>query len=96
MTSPGPLPTLRFYERDGCHLCDEARQALQAVLEERVIAGLIVPRVHPVDIAANPETEREYGYRIPVLAMAGRELSLAMGERAIRRFLAEALDANLA
>jgi len=26
----------------------------------------------------------------------GRELSLAMGERAIRRFLAEALDANLA
>jgi Glutaredoxin-like domain (DUF836) len=96
MTSPGPLPTLRFYERDGCHLCDETRRSLQAVLEERVIAGLIVPRVRPMDVAADPDTEREYGYRIPVLAIAGRELSLAMGERAIRRFLAEALDAHLA
>ena len=96
MTSPGPLPTLRIYERDGCHLCDETRRALQAVLEERVIAGMVVPRVHSVDVAADPETEREYGYRIPVLAMAGHELSLAMGQRAIRRFLAEALDAHLA
>jgi hypothetical protein len=96
MTSPGPLPTLRFYERAACELCDEARRALQAVLEERVIAGMVVPRVHQVDVAADPDTERDYGYRIPVLAMGGQELSLAMGQRAIRRFLAEALDAHLA
>jgi hypothetical protein len=96
MTSLGPLPTLRFYERPACDLCDEARAALQQVLEERVVAGLVLPRVHTVDVTADPEMEREYGYRIPVLAMEGRELSLAMGQHAIRRFLAEALDARLA
>lgn len=64
MTSPGPLPTLRFYERAGCELCDEARQALQAVLEERVIAGAVVPKVHPIDVTRDDATERDYGYRI--------------------------------
>jgi peroxiredoxin len=96
MTSPGPLPTLRFYERADCHLCDDARQALQAVLEERVMAGAVVPRVHPIDVAGDEQTERDYGHRVPVLEIHGRELSLAMGQRAIRRFLAEALDARLA
>lgn len=96
MTSPGPLPTLRFYERAGCELCDEARADLQAVLEERVIRGLPLPRVRTIDVAAHPDAERAYGARIPVLVLYDQELSLAMGQRAIRRFLADALDARLA
>ncbi len=96
MTSPGPLPTLRFYERADCELCDDARRALQAVLEERVLSGAIVPKVHAIDVAGDAEAERTFGYRVPVLVMDGRELSLAVGQRAIRRFLAEALDTRMA
>ena len=96
MTSPGPLPTLRFYERADCELCDDARRALQAVLEERVKCGVMVPKVHAIDVALDAETERAFGYRVPVLVLEGRELSLAMGQRAIRRFLVDTLDARLA
>jgi len=81
------VPTLTFYARDGCELCAETRDVLQAALEARVMSGEAIVRVREVDIAADSELAARYGDLIPVLAMNGSELPLAMGRRAIDAFL---------
>jgi hypothetical protein len=81
------LPTILLYARDGCHLCEETRDQLQALLEERVRRGEPIARVREVDIDADPELKGRYGDLIPVLALDGHELLLAMGRRAIDGFL---------
>lgn len=53
--------------RPGCHLCDWAREAL-----ERVRAATGVPWAE-VDVETDPELERDYGGRVPVLLLDGRE-----------------------
>jgi len=62
------VPTITLFSRPGCHLCDDARAALEAVrathpflLEER-------------DIEADDATFKAYLERIPVVALEGREL----------------------
>jgi len=87
MSNSPTLPTLDFYRRDACELCDEARRDLQAVLEQRVKRGEPIARVREVDLAAHPELEARYGALIPVLALDGHELMLAMGSRTIDLFL---------
>jgi glutaredoxin len=55
---------LVLYGREGCHLCDEARTALERV-------------GHPfeeVDIGADDDLLRRYLERIPVVALDGEEL----------------------
>ena len=81
------MPTLLLYARDGCHLCEETRNVLQAALEARVLRGDPIVRVREVDIDADPELKTRYGDLIPVLALNGIELPLAMGRRAIDGFL---------
>ena len=81
------MRTLTFYTRDGCHLCAESRDHLQAALEMRVKRGEPIARVHEVDIDADPDLKSRYGDLIPVLAVDGDELPLAMGRRAIDAFL---------
>jgi hypothetical protein len=87
MTSSPSQPTLDFYRRDGCDPCDEARLALQAVLEERVRRGDPIPRVRYRDVADDPALEREHGARIPVIALGDDELALTLSERSISLFL---------
>ena len=87
MSSSLHVPTLSFYARDGCTLCDEARTELQAVLEERVLRGDPIARVHFVDVDTDRELEARYGDLLPVIAMNGNELTLVMGRRVIERFL---------
>ena len=53
--------------RPGCHLCDPAREAVQ-----RVHAATGVPWAE-VNVESDPELEREYGGRVPVLLLDGRE-----------------------
>ena len=91
-----PVPTVAFYTRPGCHLCTDARQTLQAILEERAIAGRRPCRVQERDLTDDPAWERRYLERIPVLALGAEELSLAMSAQAIRAFLARTLDAPIA
>ncbi len=91
MTHSPDLPTLTFYARDGCHLCDEARADLQGVLEDRVKRGEPIARVHVVNIDAHPQLRERYNDVIPVMAVSGAELPLAMGRRTIGRFLDNAL-----
>ncbi|MGH2408433.1 MAG: glutaredoxin family protein [Candidatus Limnocylindrales bacterium] len=89
-------PTIGFLTRPGCHLCDEARVALQFVLEERGAAGRLPAVVREVDIASDPALERRHLERIPVLVVGGEDLPLATSSRAIRAFLERTLDGRLA
>jgi hypothetical protein len=91
MSLPSPTVTLDFYRRDGCQLCDEARDALQVVLEERVRRGEPIARVREINLSRQPELEAGYGSRIPVLAVGSQELALATGSRQISAFLDRAL-----
>jgi hypothetical protein len=80
-------PTLEFYAREGCELCDETRVTLQHVLEQRVLRGDPVPRIREIDLTDHPDLEPRYGPVLPVLALDGQQLTLAMGTRAISTFL---------
>ena len=53
-----------LYTRPGCHLCDRARDVLEA-------AGIAFEEV---DITTDPALEAEYGVLIPVVEQEGRQL----------------------
>jgi glutaredoxin len=61
-----PLPLVRLYSRPDCHLCDEARAGLEAMLAE----GLDF-RLEEVDIDSDDELHRRYLERIPVVEVKG-------------------------
>ena len=87
MTDAPALPTLDFYQRADCSTCDEARYALQQVLEDRVQRGVPIPRVRYIDIGGHSAFEAQFGYLVPVLVVSGRQLSLTTSYQAIARFL---------
>ena len=61
-------PVVTLYGRPGCHLCDDARAAL-----ERVRAG--VPfALEERDITQDDALHRAYLVRIPVICLDGEEL----------------------
>jgi glutaredoxin len=53
-----------LYSRPGCHLCDRARDVLEA-------AGIAFEEI---DITTDPALEAEYGVLIPVVEQEGRQL----------------------
>ena len=52
-----------LYERDGCHLCDEARVLLNEMLGSDGYAR--------VDIEADDALVVRYGFRVPVVGLDG-------------------------
>ena len=67
-----------LYSRPGCHLCDDARSALDA-------AGIAFEEV---DISRDPALEAEYGVLVPVVEAAGRDVFEAgMDPRELPRLL---------
>ncbi|MGY2128773.1 glutaredoxin family protein [Blastococcus sp. SYSU DS0617] len=68
MTSEGP-PRLRLMTRVGCHLCEVAAETLGRIAGE---AGLVPDTV---DVDADPELQAEFGDRVPVVLLDGREHS---------------------
>jgi glutaredoxin len=60
---------VQLLTREGCHLCAAAEETLTRVVGE---AGL---RVELVDVDADPELQAEYGDRVPVVLLDGREHS---------------------
>jgi hypothetical protein len=82
-----PLPDLILYRRDGCHLCDEARDTLTALLAERAAAGSDVPALVERDITTNPAWERAYVATIPVVEFGEKRLQLATSVTRLRRLL---------
>lgn len=53
--------------RSGCHLCDFAREALARVRETTGVTWT------EVNVESDPELERDYGGRVPVVLLDGRE-----------------------
>jgi hypothetical protein len=92
-TEMSPTPELVLYTRPGCHLCDEARDLLTALLAERETAGLPTPEIHELNIEADEELHRRYFSLIPVVEVGDRRLELVTSAARLRRLLAEALDA---
>jgi glutaredoxin len=59
---PGPS-RVTLYEREGCHLCDDARVLLDEMLGSEGYAR--------VDIEADDELVLRYGFRVPVVGLDG-------------------------
>jgi glutaredoxin len=56
-----------LYHAPGCHLCDSARRVIAQVGDD------VAFDLHEVDISGDPELERRYRERIPVVAIDGEE-----------------------
>ena len=81
-TDHGPPLVVTLYERAGCHLCDKTHRALRRIGLDRALA------IERVDIASDPELERRYLVRIPVLAAGPAELDAAnLSDREIAAWL---------
>jgi hypothetical protein len=52
-----------LYERDGCHLCDEARVLLDEMLG--------IGEYERVDIETDDALVLRYGFRVPVIGLDG-------------------------
>jgi hypothetical protein len=86
------LPDLILYTRDGCHLCDEAREIVRSLLADRRTRGVPSPTLVERDVTTNPDWERAFLTTIPVLELRDERLELATSAARIRRLLAN-LDA---
>jgi glutaredoxin len=59
------MALVTLYGKPGCHLCDDARAVVERVRAERTF------ELEEVDVSVDPALHREYGERIPVLALDG-------------------------
>jgi hypothetical protein len=91
-----PLPDLVLYSRPGCHLCDEARELLQHLLDERRRSNLPTPTLFEINIESDLELERRFFTTIPVVELADRRLELATSAAKLRRLLSDVLDGSAA
>jgi glutaredoxin len=71
-----------LYGKAGCHLCEEARAEVQALREERDFD------LTEIDVSTDPVLHRQYGERIPVIAVNGDEaFELGVDRLALARLL---------
>lgn len=63
----GKTPRLVLYSREYCHLCHEMLTALQQ------LCGVSC-EIEVVNVGRDPELERRFGERVPLLMHAGTEL----------------------
>jgi glutaredoxin len=62
------MSTVTLYSRPGCHLCDDAREALQRVAQRAPFD------LEEVDITGDDALHKRFLERIPVIALDGTEL----------------------
>jgi glutaredoxin len=62
------MSTVTLYSRPGCHLCDDAREALNRVRDRAPFD------LEEVDITQDDALHARYLERIPVIAFNGEEL----------------------
>jgi hypothetical protein len=76
------VAVVTLYGRDGCHLCDDAREVLLRLREDTPFE--LVER----DIERDDDLLKRYLERIPVIALDGRELfDFFVDENALRAAL---------
>jgi glutaredoxin len=61
------MTTVTLYGKPGCCLCDEAKEAIQAVRLDRDF------ELQEVDVSLDPALHNRYGERIPVVEIDGQE-----------------------
>jgi len=94
MPSVPPLPDLVLYARPGCSLCDEAREAIELVIQDRRDRGLPVPALVERSIDDDPELHRALFERIPVVEIGDQRVELFVSIGKVRRLLNEVLGAE--
>jgi glutaredoxin len=62
------VPVITLYGKPGCHLCDDARAVVERVHEQHPF------ELREVDVSLDPQLNRAYGERIPVVELDGEEL----------------------
>ena len=61
---------VQIFSRSGCHLCDVALETLEKLQSE---LELVTPfEIEVTLIDGNPELEREFGEKVPVIYMDGK------------------------
>jgi hypothetical protein len=87
-----PLPDLILYGRAGCGLCDEARELITALLDDRRARHLPTPALVERDIDTDAAWQRAFFTTIPVIELEGRRLETFISLAALRGLFADALD----
>jgi len=73
---------VRMYSRRSCHLCDEARAAIESEARRTPL------RLEEVFIDGDDDLERNYGTRVPVVEVGGAEaFEYHVDPAALRRLL---------
>lgn len=72
--------------RVDCHLCDTMHQELQSYL------GSGGPAVEILDVDADPDLKRRFGYKVPVLLLDGEVVCFGRLDRAELERLTRARD----
>jgi hypothetical protein len=62
LSSPGPAPPLTLLTRADCSLCETMRAQLAALA-----ARATLPPLELIDVDSDPELQRRYGLKVPVL-----------------------------
>ena len=86
-----PTPELVLYSRPGCHLCDEARDAIRLVFEDRTSRQLANPALVERNIEDDPELHRAFLERIPVLVLGEHRAELVITVGKVRRLLSDVM-----
>ncbi len=71
------MQVVTLYGKPGCHLCEDAREAVRRVRAERPFY------LREVDVTLDPVLHREYGERIPVLTLDDEVLFEFVVEEAV-------------
>ena len=71
------MRVVTLYGKPGCHLCEDAREAVRRVRAERPFY------LREVDVTLDPVLHREYGERIPVLTLDDEVLFEFVVEEAV-------------
>jgi hypothetical protein len=90
MPAVTPPPDLVLYTRADCSLCDEAREAIRLVIQDRVTRGLAVPDLVERDIEADPDLHHRFLERIPVVELGTQRVELVVSVGKLRRLLNDA------
>ena len=80
---PDAHPGWTVYSRAGCTLCEDM------IVELATMLGPVAAAVRVVDIEGNPDLERRFGHRIPVLSFDDEFVCAYRLDRArVRAYLA--------
>lgn len=77
------MATVTLYGKPGCCLCDDARAEVAQLRNRHRFA------LEEVDVSLDPRLQRDYGERIPVVAVDGHEAcELGLDRAEVERLLA--------